>query len=72
MDLLVTPAAPDDLAGIAVVTVEAWQATFQRVLPDAFLASLTVEDQLQRHQALLASQSMWILVVRPPRLRPRA
>jgi GNAT superfamily N-acetyltransferase len=59
MDLLVTPAAPEDLAGIAVVTVKAWQATFQGVLPDAFLAGLTVEDQLHRHQALFARSGVF-------------
>ena len=59
MDLLVTPAAPKDLAGIAVVTVKAWQATFQGVLPDAFLAGLTVEDQLHRHQALFARSGVF-------------
>ena len=64
MDLLVTPAAPEDLAGIAVVTVEAWQATFQRVLPDAFLAGLSVEDQLQRHQALLAGSGVFYYTAR--------
>lgn len=54
MDLLIAPAAPEDLAGIAAVTVKAWQTTFQGILPDAFLAGLTIEAQQQRHQALFA------------------
>ncbi|MGJ7550907.1 GNAT family N-acetyltransferase [Pseudomonas alloputida] len=52
MDLLIAPAAPEDLAGIAAVTVKAWQATFQGILPDAYLAGLTIEAQQQRHQSL--------------------
>ncbi|MEN5301256.1 hypothetical protein [Pseudomonas sp. TWI628] len=34
------------------MTVKAWQATFQGILPDAYLAGLTIEAQQQRHQSL--------------------
>lgn len=64
MDLLITPAAPEDFAGIALVTVKAWQATFQGILPDTFLAGLTCKEQQQRHQTLFASRGVIYFVAK--------
>lgn len=64
MDVLITPAAPEDLLAIAAVTVKAWQATFQGILPDAFLAGLTVEAEQQRHQALFGGSGVMYLVAK--------
>ncbi|MHC6226310.1 GNAT family N-acetyltransferase [Pseudomonas sp. X10] len=58
MDVQIMPASPEDLPDIATVTVRAWQATFSGLLPDAFLADLNVEEQLQRHQKLYSSPSV--------------
>lgn len=64
MDLLVTPAAPEDLAGITAVTMKAWQAAFHGILPDVFLAGLTFDDQLQRHLDLFAGSGVIYHVAR--------
>lgn len=58
MNVLISPATAEDMASIATVTVKAWQATFQGILPQAFLAGLTIEAQQQRHESLFGSSGV--------------
>ena len=57
-------ATPKDLLAIAAVTVQSWQTTFQGILPDKFLSSLTVESQLQRHQKLFNNTNVFYYVAK--------
>jgi GNAT superfamily N-acetyltransferase len=54
----------EDLPVIAAVTVKSWQTTFQGILPAAFLSSLTVESQLQRHQKIFTSTGVFYYVAK--------
>lgn len=64
MDLNIVRATQADLPAVAAVTVQSWQTTFQGILPDAFLSSLTVEGQLARHQKLFSNPGVCYYVAR--------
>jgi GNAT superfamily N-acetyltransferase len=41
---LIRPATPADAFAIAQVRVDAWRTTYKGMIPDAYLAAMTVED----------------------------
>jgi GNAT superfamily N-acetyltransferase len=52
-DVLVRPALPADAARIAQVRVDAWRTTYQGMIPDAYLAGMTVEDSTAHWDKIL-------------------
>ena len=48
MDFLIREAAVNDATAIAQVQVESWRTTYAGIVPDAFLASLSVETRAER------------------------
>jgi len=44
-DVTIRPAAEDDAAGIAQVHVRSWQEAYEGIVPEAYLASLDVEQR---------------------------
>ncbi|WP_051165748.1 GNAT family N-acetyltransferase [Amycolatopsis orientalis] len=56
-DLEIRPATPEDAAGIAAVHVGSWQAAYAGLLPDEFLAGLSVEAREQFWASSLADAS---------------
>ncbi len=54
----VRPAMPEDAAGIGVVHVAAWRSAYAGILPDSYLAGLSVPRQAAYYQAgLLAGHA---------------
>ena len=43
--IVVRPAVPSDAPAMAALHVRAWRAAYEGVMPDAFLAGLTVEER---------------------------
>jgi GNAT superfamily N-acetyltransferase len=43
-EAIIRPAVPGDAAAIAQVRVDAWRTTYKGVIPDTYLAGMTVED----------------------------
>ncbi len=52
-DLVIRPAGPDDLAGMARVMVDTWRAVYRGILPDDLLDGLSYPDQEEGHRRLL-------------------
>jgi GNAT superfamily N-acetyltransferase len=50
-------ARPQDAAAIALVHVGGWRSTYRGIVPDAYLASLDVEQRTIRWQEILSSPS---------------
>lgn len=53
-ELKIREARPADAAAIARVQVEAWHTTFRGILPEDFLAGITLEDRLPRWEKELS------------------
>jgi GNAT superfamily N-acetyltransferase len=62
MKFMVRQALPEDAPGIASVQVESWKTTYAGIVPDAFIASLTVAEQTLRWQEPLVARSASIFV----------
>jgi len=62
MKVTIRRADPRDAANIARVQVESWLSTYRGIVPDAFLASMNVEEQTRRALAHLAGTSILIFV----------
>ena len=54
-DVLIRPAVPADAARIAQVRVEAWRTTYKGMIPDAYLAAMTVEDSTAHWDRILGA-----------------
>lgn len=58
----IRPAVPDDVMMIAAVIVETWRATFRGLIGDAFLDSMTIEEQALRHARRMRVADVFHLV----------
>jgi ribosomal protein S18 acetylase RimI-like enzyme len=56
MATIIRPAKPADAAAIAAIRVETWRTTYKGLIPDAYLASMKVED----------SEALWAKVLAAP------
>ena len=54
-DVLIRPALPADAATIAAVRVDAWRTTYRGMIPDAYLAGMTVEDSTAHWGKILSA-----------------
>src|ERR1700716_1999580 len=63
---MVRPATLDDAAQIARVHVDSWRTTYQGMLPDDFLASLSEEHYTDRWQRVIAEGSSRVHVAEEP------
>jgi GNAT superfamily N-acetyltransferase len=54
-DVLIRPAVPADAAKIAEVRVDAWRTTYRGMIPDAYLASMTIEDSTAHWDKILTA-----------------
>ncbi|MFO1396158.1 MAG: GNAT family N-acetyltransferase [Burkholderiales bacterium] len=52
-DVLIRPAVPADAARIAQVRVDAWRTTYKGMIPEAYLAGMTVEDSTAHWDRIL-------------------
>lgn len=52
-DVLIRPAVPADAARIAQVRVDTWRTTYKGMIPDAYLAAMTVEDSTAHWDRIL-------------------
>jgi GNAT superfamily N-acetyltransferase len=62
MDVTIRRATIGDAAAIASVHVSSWRSTYAGIVPDAFLASLNVEERAQNWEKHLAAQKAILLV----------
>jgi hypothetical protein len=57
-------ARPEDAPAIARVTVAAWRSTYRGIVPDAFLAAMSEDQQAGFFRAALAGErGLWWFVV---------
>lgn len=62
----IRPATQTDLADIAGVLVDGWRTTFRGRLPDAFLDSLSCEQQEVRHRRIMQTPgTVYFVAVEP-------
>lgn len=54
-EVLIRPAVPADAARIAEVRVDAWRTTYRGMIPDAYLASMSVEESTALWGRILAA-----------------
>jgi GNAT superfamily N-acetyltransferase len=54
-DITIRPAAPADAMAIAQVRVDAWRTTYKGMIPDAYLASMKVEDSAALWEKILTA-----------------
>lgn len=59
---LIRHAVPDDARAVAEIHVDAWQAAYSAILPEAFLASLTVASRQAFWTQFLADKPGDLLV----------
>lgn len=59
---LIRQAVPEDARAVAEIHVDAWRAAYSAILPEAFLASLTVASRQAFWAQFLANQSGDLLV----------
>ncbi len=62
MDLKIRRAVPEDALSIALVQVESWRKTYAGIVPEAFLASLDVEELAAMWKQHLQAGRMFIFV----------
>jgi GNAT superfamily N-acetyltransferase len=62
MDVTIRRGTIGDAAAIAFVHVSSWRTTYAGIVPDAFLASLNVEERAQNWEKHLAAQKAVFLV----------
>lgn len=60
--MIIRPATIDDARGIAEVHVRSWQVAYRGLLPDSFLASLSVEKREAMWAKLLAAGTPSLVV----------
>jgi len=60
MKFTIRQALPEDAPGIAFVQVESWKTTYAGIVPDAFIASLTIAEQEPRWEERLISGNVSI------------
>jgi GNAT superfamily N-acetyltransferase len=58
----IRPATPDDAAAIARVRVDAWRATYRGMIPDAYLAAMSVDESTAFWRRVLESGSPKVAV----------
>jgi len=64
--VIVRRAALDDAPAIAAVHVQAWQAAYKGIVPDAFLDALRVEERTTRWRQNLAEGASTVCVAESP------
>jgi ribosomal protein S18 acetylase RimI-like enzyme len=52
----VRPGKPEDSAQIAAVMVESWRATYAGILPNEYLAGMSVSERVRHRQQVLAER----------------
>lgn len=52
--LIIRPGAPEDAADIARVQVDSWRDTYADILPEAYLARLSVTERVRQRRVILA------------------
>ncbi|BAZ31778.1 GCN5-related N-acetyltransferase [Cylindrospermum sp. NIES-4074] len=55
--MIIREANLDDTSAIAKVHIEAWRTTYQKIMPDEFLANLSYEEREQRWVKILSNQA---------------
>jgi ribosomal protein S18 acetylase RimI-like enzyme len=60
----VLPATPEDCRAVAEVHVETWQHAYRGILPDHYLASLSVAEREAMWRRMVAQQPSHLLVAR--------
>jgi ribosomal protein S18 acetylase RimI-like enzyme len=60
----ISPAVPEDAAAIARAQVRSWRAAYEHILPDDYLANLTVEKRELMWREFIARGSPQVLVAR--------
>jgi ribosomal protein S18 acetylase RimI-like enzyme len=63
MEAQLRPGRPSDARAVAELVIEAWQAAYRGILPDALLDGLQVEPRMRRWQARLERQPPATLVL---------
>ena len=58
MSTVIRPARPEDAAGIAAVQVASWRTTYPGIVPDDYLAGMSVETGTERWGANLAADGV--------------
>ena len=53
--MIIRPARIEDAAGIARVHIDSWRTTYQGMIPDDYLDSLSYEERTQRWRTLLSN-----------------
>jgi GNAT superfamily N-acetyltransferase len=56
-DLTIRAAVPDDARAIAQVRIDAWRATYKGMIPDAYLAAMSVADSTTLWSRVLTAAS---------------
>jgi ribosomal protein S18 acetylase RimI-like enzyme len=54
MDEVIRPAVVSDAAGLARVHIESWRTTYKGIVPDDYLANLSLESRVQNWQRFLS------------------
>ncbi|MDR3773521.1 MAG: GNAT family N-acetyltransferase [Terracidiphilus sp.] len=62
MNLKIRRAVPEDALSIALVQVESWRKTYAGIIPEAFLASLDIEERAASWMQNLQAGRMFIFV----------
>lgn len=61
--VLIVPARPEDAAAIAAVHVDSWRETYEGIMPDWVLGSLSVADRTDLWRRVLSGGG-WVLLAR--------
>lgn len=64
MNLAIEPATADDCRSVAQVHVESWQHAYRGILPDEYLASLSVDEREAMWRRMVERESSHLLVAR--------
>jgi ribosomal protein S18 acetylase RimI-like enzyme len=62
MDARIRRALPEDAPSIGLVQVESWRKTYAGIIPDAYLASLHIEERAAAWKRELVAGTMFVFV----------
>jgi len=66
--VLIRKAEPADAAGIAHVQVQSWRTTYAGIVPEAFLANMSENEQTARWQMMLTDENVVLVAERERRI----
>src|SRR5262245_29385455 len=64
--LMIRPATSEDARAIAELHVASWRAGYKGLMPDAYLAELSVEDRVGLWETILVDGETTVLVAEEP------